>query len=110
MVHMKIVVRISVAWEVMGWVHEVVGRRVRIVRIVVVMLGMWVHMWVGFVGLDHWTVITVMMLVCGSVVMVIMLLVHNVFLGTGLDDLVMIEREFPVGGAPIVCYRTWRVF
>jgi hypothetical protein len=75
---------------------------------VVVVLRMRVHVGMGFVG--HWNVVTVMMLICGSVVIVIMLLVQDVFLGAGFDDLVMIEQEFPVGSAPVVGYRTWRVF
>jgi hypothetical protein len=101
-VHVEIVMRITVAWEVMGRVHVVVGWRVWIIGIVVVVLSMGMHVGVVFVGLDDWDVVTVMMLVRGSVVMAIMLLVHNVFLGAGLDDLVMIVREFPVGGTPIV--------
>jgi hypothetical protein len=100
-VHVEIVMRITVAWEVMGRVHVVVGWRVWIIGIVVVVLGMWMHVGVVFVGLDDWDVVTVMVLVRGSVVMAIMLLIHNVFLGAGLDDLVMIVREFPVGGTPI---------
>lgn len=74
----------------------------------VVVLRMRVHVGMGFVG--HWNVVTVMMLICGSVVIVIMLLVQDVFLGAGFDDLVMIEQEFTVGSAPVVGYRTWRVF
>jgi hypothetical protein len=108
MIHVEIVVRITVAWQVMGRVHVVVGRRVLKVGIVVVVLRMRVHVGMGFVG--NWNVVTVMMLICGSVVIVIMLLVQDVFLGAGFDDLVMIEQEFSVRSAPVVGYRTWRVF
>lgn len=92
MVHMEVVVGVGVAWEMVVRIHVVVGRRVRVVGIVVVVL--WVH--VVFVGLEHRAMVTVMVLVWCPVDVVIMLLLHKIFLRAGLDYLVRVEREFAV--------------
>jgi len=88
MVHMVIAVRIAVAWHVM--VHVVLGRRVGIVRIVVVVMR--VHMRMGFVG--HRNMVAMMMLT--RLVVAIMLIVKHVFLGWNFNNLMMIEHKFAI--------------
>jgi len=98
MVHVVIAVRIAVAWHVV--VHVAVGRRVRIVVVV-----MRVHMRMGFVG--HGNMVAVVMLI--GVVLGVLLQVYDVFLGSSFDDIMMIEHEFPIGVVPVVGDRTGRV-